>query len=249
MIQLYAQIKTWLAAHPWWAGLLLTMETVAVSTLVTYGEAWINGHPINLLLLKATFITAEVTALRNWFKQNPPPLAAWFGGQPQGGASNMKNLAPIFILLALLTLPAIAQTTPNNVVGFGAAGSFNATPPIAGLGFYAKQIAGTQTYSATMCQVLPNNTKPLTVTTNCGTGIAQQAPFSIHGVTPYFILNGGIQWQGSNVGFQYSGLAILPIPLKKTGWYLGPYGGWNKGSVANGTGYQPSGGLTLLKQF
>ena len=154
----------------------------------------------------------------------------------------------LFCLLvtAMLISPAQAQ---SNVVGFGAAGSFNATPPIAGLGFYAKQIAGTQTYSATMCQVLPNNTKPLTVTTNCGTGIAQQAPFSIHGVTPYFILNGGIQWQGSNVGFQYSGLAILPIPLKKTGWYLGPYGGWNKGSVANGTGYQPSGGLTLLKTF
>ena len=159
----------------------------------------------------------------------------------------------LFLLLSavLMVRPACAQTTtatttaalPTTFVGLGVAGSPGATPPVVGTGLFATQInASTGTYSATVCQAIPNNTKPFTVLTNCGTGVAQKAPFSIAGVTPYVIVDGGISWQSSNVGFQWSGLATVPFRIKKSNWYVLPFVGWSKSTVSNGTGYQLTGG-------
>ncbi len=149
---------------------------------------------------------------------------------------------------AAAVTPAATATSalPTTFVGGGIAGSPGATPPVVGTALFATQLsAASGTYSATICQAIPNNTKPFTVTTNCGTGVAQKAPFTIGSLQPYLIVDGGISWQSSNVGFQWSGMGTIPFRVKQSNWYVLPFVGWSKSSVSNGTGYQLTAGTIV----
>lgn len=150
----------------------------------------------------------------------------------------MKTIA----LVASLLLASVAfGQTPANVTNLYAAGvSYNhgATPQIAGTGLYARLIAdGSGTYAFTVVDVLPNDVKPFTVTTNMGVGIAQKM-FTI-GKVPIFVpTSAGISVNGSNTGWQWSTGALASIKVKGNFRIL-PNVRLEKSSVSNGTGYQP----------
>ena len=162
-----------------------------------------------------------------------------------GAAKLGALLLGLVLILGLAVTPVHAQTMPTTLYGVGMAGSPYATPPVAGMGLFAKQITGT-TYSATLFQVIPNNQQKFTVTSNVGTGIAQQL-FVIPGTkyAVYGMATGGISWQSSNVGLSFNGAATVPLRYKKSNWYALPFVGWNKSAVANGTGYQLTAGTIV----
>ena len=157
----------------------------------------------------------------------------------------MKKTLLLITILLVSAIGLTAQTLPSTLYGVGLAGSPSATPPVAGMGLFAKQVTGT-TYSATLFQVIPNNQQKFTVTSNIGTGIAQQL-FVIPGTNyaVYGMATGGVSWQSSNVGVSFSGAATVPFRYKQSNWYVLPFVGWNKSSVANGTGYQLTAGTIV----
>lgn len=162
----------------------------------------------------------------------------------------MKFLLKVAVFVLALAFACSAQTATPVQNFFGGGVSFNnsGTPSIAGTAFYAKSVNdGSGTYSFTVFDALPNSLKPLTVTTNVGTGIAQKV-FCVSGVCIYAPITAGFSWQGSNLGWNWTGGFIAPIKLKK-GWYVAPAIRFAKSSVSNGTGYQLIPGGFVGKSF
>ncbi len=160
----------------------------------------------------------------------------------------MKKM--IFAVLLGFVFHALGQSvTPTQptapLANFYAAGvSYNqaGAPPVGGTAFWAHLLNGsaqstTKTYTFTVVDALANGTKPFTMNTNIGTGIAQQVT-AVNGVPIYVPTTAGISWSGSNTGWQWSTGVAAAIHLKGN-WYAYPAARVAKSSVSNGTGYQP----------
>ncbi len=173
-----------------------------------------------------------------------------FGG-PTDEVQKTSGIAKVgVILFMLLTLPScgaqnvlpVAPATGlQNLYAAGASYSINAKPGVAGTGLYAHLVAGTGTYAFTAVDALPNTTKPFTVTSNIGVGIAQKLT-TVGKVGIYLPTAAGISWSGANTGWQWNGGAAATIPLKN-GYLLMPTVRFLKSSVSGGTGYQPIFGI------
>ena len=157
-----------------------------------------------------------------------------------------KFLLSLAFTLAYMAGAQTATVTPSavqNLYGAGGSYSFNASPAVAGTAMYAHQIiAPTEnyngaTYAFTVVDALPNNTKPFTVNTNIGVGIAQKVA-QFKGASFYMPTSAGISFNGSNTGWQWNGGLVAAIPVKD-GYYIMPTVRFLKSSVGNGTGYQP----------
>jgi hypothetical protein len=157
-------------------------------------------------------------------------------------AQGQAPVAKIILLLAMLAVfPSLsrAQTTPvpQNIYAGGISFNNAASPAIAGTGLYARllsQSAGT--YAFTAVDVLPNTLKPLTVTSNFSTGVAQKV-FTVAGVPIYVPTSAGVSYTGSNTGWNWNTGAMASIKLKKN-WRFFPNVRVLKSSVSNGSGVQ-----------
>lgn len=171
------------------------------------------------------------------------------GSSGVGGQNIAKVLLIGCLLLAFGAAPAHAQSaraaaSVQNFFGGGVSYNNTGSPSIAGTGFFAKLVNdGTGTYAFTVIDALPNSLKPLTVTTNIGTGVAQKA-FTIGKVSVYVPVTAGVSWQGSNVGWSWTGGGLAPIKIKNN-WYLVASLRFAKSSVSNGAGYQVIPGIAV----
>jgi hypothetical protein len=140
--------------------------------------------------------------------------------------------------------PAPASGPVQNFFGGGISYNNAGSPSIAGTGFFAKLVNdGSGTYAFTVFDALPNSLKPLTVTTNIGTGIAQKA-FTLGKVTVYVPVTAGVSWSGPNVGWNWTGGGLAPIKIKNN-WYAVVSLRFAKSSVSGGTGYQVIPGIAI----
>jgi hypothetical protein len=152
----------------------------------------------------------------------------------------MKNLAFIAVLLfaAVASFGQAADSLPNNIYAAGISYNGSAHPAIAGTGLYARLISDSSgTYAFSVFDALPVGTKPFTVSSNVGVGIAQKL-FSI-GKFPVFVpTSAGVSFTGTNTGWAWSTGALTSIKLKNN-WRVMPHLRLVKSSVSNGAGYQP----------
>jgi hypothetical protein len=166
---------------------------------------------------------------------------------PQPKPKKPKKEKPVkrtlaLVILALAATLAVAQTattapTVQNFYAGGVSYSVNASPDIAGTGLYAHLLGSTGTYAFTAVDALTGTTKPFTVTTNIGAGVAQK--LGTYGKVSFYVpTSAGISWNGSNTGWQWNSGAIATIPIKNN-WYIAPTVRFLKSSVSNGSGYQP----------
>lgn len=137
--------------------------------------------------------------------------------------------------------PAPAAATPiQNLYAAGVSYNVGASPAVAGTGLYAHLVASPGTYAFTAVDVLPASTKPFTVNTNFGVGIAQQ--IATIGKIPIFVpTSAGVSFNGVNTGWQWNAGALAVIKLKGN-YSLLPTVRLVKSSVG-GSGYQPIVGL------
>ena len=146
----------------------------------------------------------------------------------------------ILLSLFALSICCFAQAPPTlqNLYAAGVSWNQAGTPAVAGTALFAHLVNdGSGTYAFGVYDALPQNTKPFTVTSNVGMGIAQQI-FKI-GNTPVFIPTAaGISFTGSNTGWAWSTGVGVPIKIKSSSWYAMPTVRVVKSSVAGGTGYQ-----------
>lgn len=157
------------------------------------------------------------------------------------------KFSKFLVTLAFLSSLAFSQTTPppsptptqfTNIYAAGISYSNGASPAVAGTALFAHAMTDASgTYAFTVADVLPNSTKPFTVTTNLGAGVAQKA-FAIGNVGIYIPTAAGISINGSNTGWAWSTGALASIPLKGS-FRVMPGVRVIKSSVSNGTGYQP----------
>lgn len=157
----------------------------------------------------------------------------------------MKKIFVLFAVVCALACFGLAQSlpdAPSNVYAFGPSFNSSATARVAGTALYARLLnADSGTYEFNVVDILPNTTKPFTVTTNVGVGVAQKL-FSI-GKFPIFVpASVNLSVNGSNTGWGWSGGALTSIKLKNE-WHAYPNFRVVKSSVSNGTGYQPIIGL------
>lgn len=161
-----------------------------------------------------------------------------------------KLIFSLAIMAAMFCARTEAQTVSQSVSNLymgGASYSAGATPAVAGTALYAHQVNTSGTYAFTMIDALPSTTKPLTVTTNIGAGIAQKVA-TIGGVDIFIPTAAGISYSGPNVGWAWSTGVGAPIKFKDTGnggWYIMPTVRVLKSSVSNGAGYQPIFGILV----
>lgn len=151
---------------------------------------------------------------------------------------------PVLALL-LAVVPAKAQTSSlTNVYAAGVSWNQSAHPAVAGTALYAHAAGSSGTYVFTAIDVLPTSTKPFTVTTNIGAGVAQKL-FSIGKVGIYIPTTAGISWTGSNTGWQWTTGGLASIKLgKKTSWHAFPMFRVAKSNVSD-SGYQPIIGIAF----
>lgn len=150
-------------------------------------------------------------------------------------------------ILALIACGlALAQTS-----NFAAAGVSYGDGP-AGTAIYAKAVDQVGTYSFTVMDAVPTSTKPLTVSTQIATGLAQRLTCLTIGTTQacvYIPGAAGVSWQGDHTGWAWSAGGLVDIQPK--GWKisLDPSVRVVKSSVSNGSGYQLIGGLLIGFKF
>lgn len=155
------------------------------------------------------------------------------------------------LLAVFLALPLFSQSLPNapsalptNVYAFGPSYNQSASPKVAGTALYARLLDQTsETYAFTVVDVLPNNTKPFTVTTNIGVGVAQKL-FTIGKVPVFAPGSAGVSINGSNTGWNWTAGAMASVKVKNS-WHVYPNVRVAKSSVSGGTGYQPILGVLI----
>lgn len=143
-------------------------------------------------------------------------------------------------ILILLAGPIWCQTQSANYAFAGV--SYGAG--VAGTAIYARALDTSGTYSFTVMDAVPVSTKPLTVSTQIATGIAQKiACVSI--VCVYVPGAAGVSWNGGATGWSWStgGLAVV----QPRGWkaLIAPSVRVIKSSVNNNSGYQLIGGVAF----
>lgn len=162
----------------------------------------------------------------------------------------MKSLAcTLALLAAFLALPVCAQTTPvaptstdpANLYAVGMSYSQGAVPSIAGTGMYARKVSDVGTYAFTVMDALPASSKPFTVSTNMGVGVAQKV--TTIGKVPIFIpVSAGFTYTGTNAGWNWTGGALADFKVKD-GYHIMPNVRFVKSSVTGTTTYQPIFGI------
>lgn len=177
---------------------------------------------------------------------------------PSGGT--LAKAAAVLIVLGLCAFPLHAQAAwsgsdalpatpapsllPQNLYAAGASYNPGASPSIAGTALYAHYLTGSgtgTTYAFTVVDALPESVKPFEITTNVGAGIAEQVA-TFDGIPIFVPTSAGVQWSGSNVGWQWNGGAMALVRVKAN-YYLVPSLRFLKGSVSGGSGYQVIAGL------
>lgn len=116
------------------------------------------------------------------------------------------------------------------------------SPQIAGNGLYAHSITGTSTYAFVDVDAMPVSVKPFRVTTNVGVGVAERI-FTLGSVPVFAPTAAGVEWNGTNTGWQWNGGLMAAIRYKKTNYYFLPHVRFLKGSVTDGSGYQVMAGV------
>lgn len=192
-------------------------------------DAYTKAHPH---ALAAVLIGAALAA----YHLTAPKDAADAKQQQLGNGA--KSIALVLCVLIGLSAVSHAQDSPSNIYAAGISFNNNGSPAVAGTGLYARLINdGMGTYAFTVVDALPQNTKPFTVTSNFGAGIAQRA-FLIGNVPIYIPSSAGISFNGTNTGWAWSTGALASVKLKGN-WRVFPNVRIVKSSVTNGTGYQP----------
>jgi len=158
----------------------------------------------------------------------------------------MKTFGRICAALALCFAAemVIAQTAPapaapaalQNVYAGGVSYNPSGTPGVAGTALQAHLLAATGTYEFTALDALPSATKPFTVTTNVGAGIAQRV-LTIGNIPIYVPTDAGISFNGTNTGWQWSGGGLASINVKGN-YYVMPAVRFLKSNVSGNSGYQ-----------
>ena len=149
----------------------------------------------------------------------------------------MKYLALVIatlVGLACADINCLAQT-PANIYAAGVSYNHGATPSIAGTALYAHSVDSSGTYAFTVYDALPASTKPFTVTSNVGLGLAQKL-FTIHNVPVFAPTSAGVSFTGSNTGWQWNGGIAASVKIKGN-WHAYPTVRFLKSSVG-GSGYQ-----------
>jgi hypothetical protein len=109
-----------------------------------------------------------------------------------------------------------------NLYAAGVTWAPGATPQLAGNFIYSHQLTttddngvvkGTGTYLFGDLDAIPTTTKPFSVTTNIGTGIAQRV-VTIGKIPIWIPTAAGVSWKGPNIGFQWNTGAAATIALK-----------------------------------
>lgn len=162
-----------------------------------------------------------------------------------GGTGKLGAILAIAALLALAPAGR-AQSNPapdpiQNIYGLGVTFNQGGSPQIAGTGIYAHLVAGSGTYAFGVLDGVPTSTKPLTVTSNVGIGIAQKVA-TIAKVPIYVPTAAGISWSGSSTGFQWSGGGLAAIHVRGS-LFLMPTVRFNRSSI-DGT-YHPLIGILI----
>ena len=140
------------------------------------------------------------------------------------------------VLLVLLALGLAPLALPQD--NFAAAGvSYNHTSAasLAGTAVYAHAIAGSSWFFSSL-DVVPDSTKPSTVSTNFAPGIAQKL-FTTRWLDLYTVTGAGVSWAGSNTGWTWSG-GEMPIVHLPHGWAIALPVRFIKSSVNNNSNYQ-----------
>lgn len=152
-------------------------------------------------------------------------------------------------LVILLSAAAAAAQAPapqvSNVYAGGVSWNSTATPAVAGTVIYAHAVDASGTFAFTAIDAIPTSTKPFTVTTNVGVGVAQHV-FSIGKIPIYIPTTAGISWSGSNTGWAWSTGGLASIKLgKKTSWHIFPMVRVVRSNVSSGSGFQPIVGVAF----
>jgi len=146
--------------------------------------------------------------------------------------------AAVLCLSFSTMIRAQAPAAPiQNLYAAGASYSAGASgaQSVAGTALYAHQLGDTGTYAFTVLDAVPNTLRPFTVNTNIGIGVAQKVA-TIHGLDVFSPIAAGFSFNGQNVGWNWNGGAMVPIPFK--GYYILPSVRFLKSSIG-GSGYQP----------
>lgn len=148
-----------------------------------------------------------------------------------------KTLLLLALMCAFMLTPRMFAQDISNIYLAGGSYSSGASPAFAGSALYAHEVNSAGTYAFTMVDALPASTKPFTVTTNVGVGIAQRV--ATIGTIPILIPTAaGISYTGTNTGWAYS-TGVGAVFKLKPNWYLMPTLRVLKSSVSSGSGYQP----------
>jgi hypothetical protein len=153
----------------------------------------------------------------------------------------MKIGRALFLIgLLLMVCTASYAQTISNIYGMGASYNQSGTPSIAGTGLYAHLVSPSLgTYAFTVLDILPNNQKTFTVSTNIGVGVAQKL-FSIKTVPVFVPASVGISTTGTNTGWAWTAGGMVVIPVKGN-WYALP----SIRLVKANSGYQPIIGVLM----
>lgn len=199
---------------------ILATAGAAIPFLMPSLLAYVSAHPHTTV---GVLLAAFIAAYHSTAPKDQTPLKALLVG---------------VCLLGLMGGTAHAQAPLTNIYAAGISFNSAGSPAVAGTGLYARLVNdGSETYAFTVVDALPQNTKPFTVTSNFGVGIAQKL-FSI-GTVPIFVpSSAGISFSGSNTGWAWSTGALASVKLKGN-WRIFPDVRIVKSSVSNGTGYQP----------
>lgn len=162
----------------------------------------------------------------------------------------MRIFKWIFVAVLALTSASLAVgQTPapqvSNVYAGGVSWNSTATPAVAGTVIYAHAVDTSGTFAFTAIDAIPTSTKPFTVTTNVGVGVAQRV-FSIGKIPIYIPTTAGISWSGSNTGWAWSTGGLASIKLgKKSSWHIFPMVRVARSNVSGGSGFQPIVGVAF----
>lgn len=198
------------------------------------------GKAAMIFLALSLAIPASAMAQADPVDPVPPGLA---------GSCEMEHCATVSVPMvraqsATAAAPAVSAA-PSNIYAGGVSWNQSAVPAVAGSALYARALdSASGTYAFTVVDLLPNTTKPFTVTSNVSVGVAQKI-FSL-GKVPIFVpTSAGVSFSGSNTGWAWSTGGMADIKLgKKSNWRVFPMVRVARSNVS-GSGMQPIVGVMV----
>lgn len=241
-----------------WVGLYAAFEASPVmqTYVTTTAKAAYNSLPHWL----AAFIAGVVIPLVTFYHNGIKSLVA------RAANNTGQAAAALFIAAAVLlgSTSALAQTAttppatttpvaanPNslaplsNFYGGGLSYINGGNPALSGTLIYAHPAStSTGTYLVTIVDVIPVATKPFTVNTNIGAGVAQRvATIASHDI--YGITSLSLSEDSTNVGYSFTAGGGMPFKLKTSNWYAMPILRVYKSSITGSQGFMPQLGVVF----